>query len=664
LYRETLVQGMQLMQSSVKYSYGLTMHKNSGDEYLVKLHAYSCMDVASGEEGTVRGTPIQDVTATVREGAGNYSGESICTVETQNGELTASLPSGAYTVQFHADGYLDSYMEVEVEEDAVTRDAYVMAGLAENQTGIVLTWDSDEVDLDLTLFTPYQAADGDMAHIGGGINQDGYGNILVSDNKSGCEAMFINSGEQGSYKLYVNNYTDSMAGNYSSDALYRINVHVYVYNSDGFVAGYTMPLGQNGVVWEVAEVNGRTVTPAQRVYADVSGKSWWTGNKGVWSAEEDAALLANLESGDSSLRELMEALVHKLSDENIHSLLRGEKEGIESFFAGECTAAQCLRYTRENQPPNQWELERQTSAEYFLTEEQVRYLLYSVCGKQMDFDLSGLERRISPYITFGAAAGDNSWEVLERFSVERINASTWKVRAYDVFHRDDLEPSRIVSRVCFTVVKNPDSCFDGYSLTGFEVEEEAPTDWARIYYDYLTQDPEGVATIESGYGGTILRQNEYRYNLIYVDDDMVPEIYLEGLDVARGDILLSICDGKVTEKLFSNFGGRYIPYMGLMENGNHRMGFHATTIYRLENGRLIEIGGFDSHDADMDPETGYPREDFNYDEFAEVIDRCWLDGYGDVTKEQYDEVINSYVGTSEFQNCSSIQTESLLEYLR
>lgn len=279
LYRETLVQGVQFLQSAVNYSYGLTMHKNGGDEYPVMLHAYSCMDVVSDENETALGTPIQTVTATVREGAGNYRGESIRTVETQNGELVTNLPSGAYTVQLHAEGYLDSYMELEVGEDAAARDAYIMPGLAENQTGIVLTWDSDETDLDLTLFTPYQAANGDMAHIGGGVDRDSYGNILVSDNKSRCEAMLINSGEQGSYKLYVSNYTDSSAGNYSSDALYRINVHVYIYNSDGFLAEYTIPLGQSGVVWEVAEVNGRTVTPAQRVYADISGKSWWTGSK-------------------------------------------------------------------------------------------------------------------------------------------------------------------------------------------------------------------------------------------------------------------------------------------------------------------------------------------------------------------------------------------------
>ena len=66
-----------------------------------------------------------------------------------------NLPSGTYTVQVQADGYPDTYTELEVWEEATVRDIYVMPGLAEGQTGILLTWEG-EADLDLTLFTPWQ----------------------------------------------------------------------------------------------------------------------------------------------------------------------------------------------------------------------------------------------------------------------------------------------------------------------------------------------------------------------------------------------------------------------------------------------------------------------------------------------------------------------------
>lgn len=665
-YRETLVQGVQFLQSSVNYSYGLTMHKNSGDEYPVTLHAYSCMDVVSDENGTVCGEPIQTVTATVREGAGNYSGEGIRTVEAQNGELTTSLPSGAYTVQFHAEGYLDNYMEVEVAEEAVNRDAYVMPGLAENQVGVILTWDGDALDLDLTLFTPYQAENGDMAHIGGNVDRDGHGNLLVSDNKSKCEAMFINSDIQGSYKLYVNNYTDSVAGNYTSDGLYGINVHVYIYNNDGFVAEYSMPLGQNGVVWEVVEVNGRNVTPAQRVYSQISGKNWWTGSKEVWNPEDDTALLANLQSADSELRDLMEGLLI-CSKEEIDSLLRGEQNAIKGLFHDErAGVVERIPWVRENAAD--YEICDRLNTQYglfnsyYLTEEQIKYLVYSMCGKSIDIDFSNWTNRVAPYIGIVWTSGEY-YRYLDHISIERQDAHTWSVRGYCI-ESWEFE-SNVVSRVRFTVVKNPDSCFNGYSLTDFEVEEEAPSDsdWAQIYYNYLTADPEGIGIMQAGYGYSSLF-NEHRYGLFYVDDNMTPELYLKGNSYADGDILLSIHNGRVIKTVLSEDGGSYIPYTGLIRDENSHMGGSYGYIYHMENGQVKEIGSWDGYWSNVD-EAGNPIDSpLEPDKpMALVIDSCWLNG-NEVTPEQYQEAINAYGGAGEFWKFGyGTQYSSILELL-
>lgn len=656
LYKETTVQGVRLAPSAATYTYGLTMHKNSGDEYPVTFHLYSCMDVVSDENGTAVGAALQNITATVREGAGNYSGEPVRTAETQNGELAVNLPSGVYTVQFHTEGYLDSYKEVDVAEAGAAEDVYVMPGLEETQTGVILTWESEEADLDLTLFTPYQAENGDMDHIGGSRDWDGHGNILVSDNTSGCEVMFINSGAVGSYKLYVNNYTDSLAGSYASDALSRLNAHIYIYDSNGFVSEYRMPSGETGVVWEVAEINGHTVTPAQRVYKEISGKSWWTENKEVWNAEEDATLLECLEMKNSSLRGLMESLVHSMADEKINALLQGQKEGIEDFFGldgDEMPAAVYLSYINENHPAEWEELREQKYYEHFLTEENAEYLLYSLCGKRIDFDFSAYDGWTAPYIGFGGAAGDISWDTLEHFSLERVDANTWNVRANDVYSCEH-ELSRVVSRICFTVIKNPDSCFDGYSLTAFAVEEKADVEgWAKTYYDYLTTDPGGISAAENyGLEASIYAGGGFQYELIYLDDDLIPEIYMTGNSYAEGDLLLHIVNGTVVEEIITNFGGAYIPYTGLLRDENGRSGGLWQDNYKLENGRLTELGGWYGHWSDMDMETGYPIDLPPGEPIVEVIDGYSLDGTS-VTKEQYDEMINNYFGSAELQNLPS-----------
>lgn len=277
-YKEMVMLGVRLTPASLTYVCDMTLHKEGGDEYPVTVRVYPAADIRDDGEGNVEGAPVQTVSAVIREGAGNYTGDILCTVETQNGELTTNLTSGVYTVQVQAAGYSDAYAEIQVWEEAADKDIYVMPGLAEGQTGILLTWEG-EADLDLTLFTPWQAGEGDMAHIGGSVTGDAHGNLLVSDNKRRCEVMYVNSAEIGSYKLFVNNYTDSVAGNYASELLSRLNVRIYLYNSAGFVAEYAIPLGQKGVVWEVAEINGNNITPAQRVYSDIMGKKWWTEDK-------------------------------------------------------------------------------------------------------------------------------------------------------------------------------------------------------------------------------------------------------------------------------------------------------------------------------------------------------------------------------------------------
>ncbi|MCM1543510.1 MAG: zinc-ribbon domain-containing protein [Blautia sp.] len=645
-YRELTMQGVELVPTTVIYDYDLTAHKESGDEYPVSICLYPAADMVSDEEGNMTAEALRQAEAVVREGGGNYSGEEICRAETQDGALQMTLPSGIYTVQLKSDSFTDTWLELEVMEEAVSTDAYMMAGLAENQTAAVLTWAGDGIDLDLTLFTPYQAADGDMAHIGGNVREDGHGNILVSDNASRCEVMYLNTGEMGSYKLYVNNYTDSLSGNYDSGNLSAADVHVYLYNSHGFVADYSLTSGQSGVVWEVAEVSGSAITPAQRVYTQIRGKKWWLENKEVWNEEEDAALLAVLNDDRSQLRDLMEALVHNLSSESINTLLQGEKEGIEIFFGldgREMPTAVYLNYTFEHDSDDWEELSKQVYAEYFLTEKDAEDLLYSICGKRIDFDFTVYDKWIEPYIGFGGAAGDISWDTLEHFSIERVGADTWKVRANDVYHIDDGEPSRVSSRVCFTVTRNPDSYFEGYSLTAFTLEEEADTGWAQAYYDFLTTDPDGVL---QGYE-LAEDDREYFYNLIYLDADMIPEIYVQFYNEMGhlNDMLLFWANGSVSYEWISSGtynaeGAVYAPYTGLLRDDDGRWGVVWSANYKLENGQWIFLG------QHLGKESWENGQDV-------LTDETYTLGNEDnkVTREQYEETINGYFGTVELQPC-------------
>ena len=104
------------------------------------------------------------------------------------------------------------------------------------------------------------------------IPDDGHGNLLVADNNAGCEVMYVNTAELGNYKLYVNNYTDSQSGNYNSNVLGTLNVHIYIYDING--SWQNIPsCGSDRVVWEVVDISGKQNTPSNRVYNQIEGKS-------------------------------------------------------------------------------------------------------------------------------------------------------------------------------------------------------------------------------------------------------------------------------------------------------------------------------------------------------------------------------------------------------
>lgn len=606
---------------------------------------------------------LPDTRVILTGGNDNPHGEIIADFTTQSdGTVMTELEAGEYTLCWEAEGYFGGQENLTVSDTEINVVRHMIPVLTEQKAYVLIEWDSDR-DLDLCVFN---AQTKQYINIMSAVDDAGDFLFYDNDGADGYELICLNDYTAGIYTVYVRDGASLLQG--TESIMEAEGLTVSVYTADGLLYHAKADTEETAALWSAVYLyHGEAIELGDYIY-DLTDYAWavrdkhdenYAQNEEVWSAEEDAALLANLHADDSRLRELMEALVHHVSDENIKSLLCGEKKGIENFFAGADPAALALSYVRENQPSNSYELFERTGTAYFLTEEQAQYLLYSICGKQMDFDLSAEDIGIVSHIGFGEFAGDTSWDELERLSVERVDANTWKVRANDVYCCE-WEPSRIVSRVCFTVVKNSDSCFDGYSLTGFEVEEKANTSWwAKIYYDYLTTDPEGIAIIENNYGLTW--QGQYCYRLIYVDDDMIPEIYLEGRDRASGNLLLYLSNGRVATEYIAY--PEYIPYSGLIQDEDGHMGYVWGGAYKLENGNLRKIGDWSGHWSDIDSETGDLYDNVN--DIVKVVDWYRLNET-DVTKEQYEENINSYTGGAEFLQCRSYDEyyDSLLQYLQ
>lgn len=248
------------------------------EKHPVTLCLYPAMDIRTEEGG--QAVPVAGVTAYIWKGT--YGTEVSADVKEtltagEDGMLHADLPLGTYTAQFVSGGYLDTYLEFCVDGDGVSQAAYAVRRPEKGQTIAVLSWEGDGVDLDLTLFAGGQADDMEAPRIGGNLMENGLGDRLVADNDRDCEVMIMHS--DGDYSLYVNNYTDSQAGNYESETLSNANARLFLYDEDGFVSAYTIPAGQRGVIWEAAQISGGTVTGGGRVYAELTGGKWWLEDK-------------------------------------------------------------------------------------------------------------------------------------------------------------------------------------------------------------------------------------------------------------------------------------------------------------------------------------------------------------------------------------------------
>lgn len=164
---------------------------------------------------------------------------------------------------------------------------------------------------------------------------------------------------------------------------------------------------------------------------------------------------------------------------------------------------------------------------------------------------------------------------------------------------------------------------------------------------------EKFATWQEAYTAYIERRDsmvsEYvHYSLIYVDDDEIPELYIDSGGMATGEFVVSFYDGKVGVMNRGRVGLRYMEYGGLLFSQSGNMGFYPCNIYRLEKGRFSEIG------------TGWYSESYD----GENIDMSYFWEGSPVTEAEYEAHIGELIDTKGCVEPSVLYTrEEILEIL-
>ena len=110
-------------------------------------------------------------------------------------------------------------------------------------------------------------------------------------------------------------------------------------------------------------------------------------------------------------------------------------------------------------------------------------------------------------------------------------------------------------------------------------EPEIVNAWADAYYDYLIDFDRKYG--KDGYDGLECRTYDY----IYVNDDDVPELILQGQDEATGNLILTYSDGKIDELQTSRLYFDYIEKENRLRNSEGHMGYYYDYIYTIKDGK-------------------------------------------------------------------------------
>ncbi|MCR4745915.1 MAG: hypothetical protein K5894_11905 [Lachnospiraceae bacterium] len=142
--------------------------------------------------------------------------------------------------------------------------------------------------------------------------------------------------------------------------------------------------------------------------------------------------------------------------------------------------------------------------------------------------------------------------------------------------------------------------------------------WQKAYIDYLNTDEE-IAPYA---------KEDYTFALIYLDDDDIPELFIDTGFEAGGQYIATYYNGKVVTHQFLRIGSQYIERSGLVYTHTGNMDYYPLTITKLENGTFTEIASGLSYVSEEDWEKMTTDENYPY-----TLTYEWGDEI--VTEEQF-----------------------------
>ena len=174
------------------------------------------------------------------------------------------------------------------------------------------------------------------------------------------------------------------------------------------------------------------------------------------------------------------------------------------------------------------------------------------------------------------------------------------------------------------------------NLTGEKTDQE--DSWKSAYLNYIETNTQ----IEDPEKGT----HREIYKLLDLNEDGVPELYINFGSTAGGDAILSYFNGEIVEQKMYNYGFRYIEGANLFRDFGGHMDEYYDKIYTLENGNFVLLYSGE-YGAEDNSKVEYGAEDNSKVEYGDdgmpVYRYFWENE--EVSSEEYERKLNEVYDT-------------------
>ena len=206
--------------------------------------------------------PLSGAGIMIRRGFNNRTGEVMQTGSLDdNGTGTVSLTSGSYTAEISKGGYETLYLSVIIRLDHQFAVGFAMPDVGEDTFRTVVSWESAPLDLCSKAISSNRAR------------------VLTSPVDSlgltTAECITIDNAGTEDYRFYVTDFGSITSADVMSYNMTGSCAYVDVYNSDGLIGKFHVPVASAGVVWEAYEIHNGSVLPINSYFYAVDDDTLW-----------------------------------------------------------------------------------------------------------------------------------------------------------------------------------------------------------------------------------------------------------------------------------------------------------------------------------------------------------------------------------------------------